>query len=100
QYLLPWLLESVHSQVDLVTACLLPHPLECFKVASSFDVVSSSTTRLKEGLKRLLCLMPYDVINLQVWDYVIPFWLEAIRTEVNKEQIFDFKILLRFGLFY
>ena len=29
-----------------------------------------------------------------MWDYIIPFWLEAIRTEVTEEEKPDLKVLL------
>lgn len=34
QYLCQWMDDILENHGDIVTACLLPHPLECFKVAS------------------------------------------------------------------
>ncbi|KAK6060025.1 hypothetical protein COOONC_02313 [Cooperia oncophora] len=47
--------------------------------------------KTKEGLARLLALMPYDVISLETWSRVMPEWLQKIATE---EQQNDLKILL------
>lgn len=35
------------------------------------------------------------LISFQVWDYVMPFWLEAIRTEVPDSDKEELKVLLR-----
>ena len=32
---------------------------------------------------------------LQIWDYVMPYWLESIRTEVPEEDLAELKVLLR-----
>lgn len=32
---------------------------------------------------------------LQIWDYVMPYWLESIRTEVPEEDLSELKVLLR-----
>ena len=51
--------------------------------------------QLKEGLNKLCCLLPYNFVSFEVWDYVIPFWLEAIRTEIPREELRELKIILR-----
>lgn len=53
-------------------------------------------TQLKEGLNRILCLIPYNVINQPVWECIMPEWLEAIRTEVPDNQLKEFREVLRY----
>ncbi|XGW22675.1 hypothetical protein V3C99_005131 [Haemonchus contortus] len=48
----------------------------------------------KEGLARLLALMPYDVISLETWSRVMPEWLQLIYEKCSEEQQNDLKILL------
>jgi hypothetical protein len=60
----------------------------------SRDTLSSRTSQIKEGLNRLFCLIPYDIITFEVWDYVMPYWLEAIRTEVSEDELPELKVIL------
>lgn len=50
--------------------------------------------RIKEGLGRLLALMPYDVISLETWSRVMPRWLEAIVNDCTEDNQPELKILL------
>ncbi len=34
---------------------------------------------IKEGLVRFFCLVPYDLITLEVWEKVMSHWIEAIN---------------------
>ncbi len=40
-------------------------------------------------------LVKIFLLLTQVWDYVMPFWLEAIRTEVPADERHEMKVLLR-----
>ncbi|VDM59630.1 unnamed protein product [Angiostrongylus costaricensis] len=48
----------------------------------------------KEGLGRLLALMPYDVISIETWSRVMPKWLQLINEKCTEEQQHELKILL------
>ncbi|ELK27322.1 Protein unc-79 like protein [Myotis davidii] len=65
-----------------------------FLVGGYWDKSCSTVTQLKEGLNRILCLIPYNVINQSVWECIMPEWLEAIRTEVPDNQLKEFREVL------
>lgn len=69
----------------------------CFfgQVGGYWDKSCSTVTQLKEGLNRILCLIPYNVISQSVWECIMPEWLEAIRTEVPDNQLKEFREVLR-----
>ncbi|KJH50228.1 hypothetical protein DICVIV_03590 [Dictyocaulus viviparus] len=50
--------------------------------------------QIKEGLGRLLALMPYDVISMETWSRVMPKWLQLIHDKCTEEQQHELKILL------
>lgn len=68
---------------------------KCPQVGGYWDKSCSTVTQLKEGLNRILCLIPYNVINQPVWECIMPEWLEAIRTEVPDNQLKEFREVLR-----
>lgn len=55
----------------------------------------SRTSHLKNGLNRIFCLVPYEVITTEIWDYVMPHWLEAIAKDVPEKELPELKMLLR-----
>ncbi|CAI4221088.1 unnamed protein product [Auanema sp. JU1783] len=50
--------------------------------------------QIKEGLGRLLSLMPYDIISHDTWTRVMPLWLQAIHLNCTEENQPELKILL------
>lgn len=81
-----------------VTSALCSFPLwlwKCHQVGGYWDKSCSTVTQLKEGLNRILCLIPYNVISQSVWECIMPEWLEAIRTEVPDNQLKEFREVLR-----
>ena len=65
------------------------------QVGGYWDKSCSTVTQLKEGLNRILCLIPYNVISQSVWECIMPEWLEAIRPEVPDNQLKEFREVLR-----
>lgn len=35
------------------------------------------------------------IFTAQIWDYVMPYWLESIRMEVPEDELMELKVLLR-----
>lgn len=66
------------------------------QVGGYWDKSCSTVTQLKEGLNRILCLIPYNVISQPLWECFMPEWLEAIRTEVPDHQLKEFREVLRY----
>jgi hypothetical protein len=65
-------------------------------VGGYWDKSCNTVTQLKEGLNRILSLIPYNVISQPLWECFMPEWLEAIRTEVPDQQLKEFREVLRY----
>ncbi|XP_045481676.1 protein unc-79 homolog isoform X1 [Harmonia axyridis] len=89
-----WLREITNTHNDVFVSCLLPHPPDYARVGGHWDTLSSRTSHLKEGLNRLFCLVPYEVINQDIWDYVMPFWMEAIVNDVPEKELLELRVIL------
>lgn len=72
----------------------MPHPPEYGRVGGHWETLASRTAHLKEGLQRLICLVPYEVITSEIWDYVMPHWMEAITNDVSEKELNELKIVL------
>ncbi|XP_071069823.1 protein unc-79 homolog isoform X8 [Dasypus novemcinctus] len=94
QFVTKWLKTVCDVRFDVMVMCLLPKPMEFARVGGYWDKSCSTVTQLKEGLNRILCLIPYNVISQSVWECVMPEWLEAIRTEVPDNQLKEFREVL------
>ncbi|EDL81764.1 similar to KIAA1409 protein (predicted) [Rattus norvegicus] len=95
QFVTKWLKTVCDVRFDVMVMCLLPKPMEFARVGGYWDKSCSTVTQLKEGLNRILCLIPYNVISQSVWECIMPEWLEAIRTEVPDNQLKEFREVLR-----
>nr|XP_033809162.1 protein unc-79 homolog [Geotrypetes seraphini] len=94
QFVTKWLKTVCDVRFDVMVMCLLPKPMEFARVGGYWDKSCSTVTQLKEGLNRILCLIPYNVINQPVWECIMPEWLEAIRIEVPDNQLKEFREVL------
>ncbi|XP_069494073.1 protein unc-79 homolog isoform X6 [Ambystoma mexicanum] len=94
QFVTKWLKTVCDIRFDVMVMCLLPKPMEFARVGGYWDKSCSTVTQLKEGLNRLLCLIPYNVINQPVWECIMPEWLEAIRLEVPDNHLKEFREVL------
>ncbi|KAL5112757.1 hypothetical protein TcWFU_008571 [Taenia crassiceps] len=95
EYMLKWIQEVQHTHPEVVLAVLLPHPVEVARVGSCWDTLCGKTAIVKQGLSRISSLIPYDVMTFETWDYIIPYWLESIRTEVKPDDYRELEILLK-----
>ncbi|XP_072313225.1 protein unc-79 homolog isoform X1 [Eucyclogobius newberryi] len=94
QFVTKWLKTVCEVRFDVMVMCLLPKPAEFARVGGYWDKSCSAVTQLKEGLNRILCLIPYNVISQPLWECFMPEWLEAIRTEVPDNQLKEFREVL------
>ncbi|CAB1335244.1 unnamed protein product [Coregonus sp. 'balchen'] len=94
QFVTKWLKTVCDVRFDVMVMCLLPKPVEFARVGGYWDKSCSTVTQLKEGLNRILCLIPYNVISQPLWECFMPEWLEAIHTEVPDQQLKEFREVL------
>ncbi|XP_017270813.1 protein unc-79 homolog isoform X4 [Kryptolebias marmoratus] len=94
QFVTKWLKTVCEVRFDVMVMCLLPKPVEFARVGGYWDKSCSTVTQLKEGLNRILCLIPYNVISQPLWECFMPEWLEAIRTEVPDNHLKEFREVL------
>lgn len=89
-----WLSEVMKTHYEVFISCLLPHPADYVRVGGHWETLASRTSHLKDGLHRLFCLVPYEVITPDVWDYVMPHWMEAIVNDVPEHELSELKVIL------
>ncbi|XP_078033882.1 UNC-79 domain-containing protein [Augochlora pura] len=89
-----WLSKVMKSHYEVFISCLLPHPADYVRVGGHWDTLASRTSHLKDGLNRLFCLVPYEVITPEVWDYVMPHWMEAMVNDVPEHELHELKMIL------
>ncbi|XP_017112167.1 protein unc-79 homolog isoform X2 [Drosophila elegans] len=94
EHVCDWLKEICRIHYNVFISCLLPHPPEYARVGGHWETLASRTSHLKEGLQRLICLVPYEVITSEIWDYVMPHWMEAITNDVAEKELNELKIVL------
>ena len=85
EYLPEWLRKIYASHGEIFVNCLLPNPPDYAKVGGHWDVITTRTNHIKEGLVRFFCLVPFDVITLEMWNKAMAYWMEAINQEVPRE---------------
>lgn len=89
-----WLRDICETNYKEFIACLLPHPPEYSRVGGHWDTLASRTSHLREGLQRLICLVPYEVITQEIWDVIMPHWMEAITNDVPEKELPELKMVL------
>lgn len=94
EHVCDWIRDICQSHYKDFIACLLPHPPEYSRVGGHWETLASRTCHLKEGLQRLICLVPYEVITAEIWDVVMPHWMEAITNDVPEKELMELKIVL------
>ncbi|CAF1590459.1 unnamed protein product, partial [Adineta steineri] len=95
EYVIPWLKSVVKEHYELVIALLLPHPIEYAKVGGVWETMANRTSQVSECLNKLYDLMPDGIITYEIWDYIMPYWMEAIRLEVPENDLTDLNLLFR-----
>ncbi|GBP28888.1 Protein unc-79 homolog [Eumeta japonica] len=94
EHVCPWLRNISQTHHDVLVSCLLPHPPEYTRVGGHWDNLASKTSHLKDGLNRLYCLIPYGIVTQEIWDYIMPHWMEAICTDVPEKELLDLKVVV------
>ncbi len=79
------------SHPEVFVNCLLPNPPDYAKIGGHWDMLLPKIDHIKEGLVRFFCLVPYDLITLEVWERVMSHWMEAINKEARREELPELK---------
>lgn len=69
------------------------------QVGGVWDRLSTKKEQMRDGLNKLLAIMPYDIITLSTWNRLIPHWMQSICELIGDDDLSEFKILLRWGPF-
>lgn len=59
------------------------------------EMLVSHTSHLKNGLNKIYCLTQYNLITQEVWDLIMPHWLEAIVQDVTEKELSELKMTIR-----
>ncbi|XP_069685618.1 protein unc-79 homolog isoform X4 [Periplaneta americana] len=94
EFVCGWLSDVCSSHFKVFVSCLLPHPPDYARVGGHWDTLVSRTSHLKDGLNRLFSLVPYEIITPEIWDYVMPHWMEAMVNDVPEKELHELKNLL------
>ena len=89
-----WLTTARGTHPDVFVQCLLPHPPEYAKVGGMWDKLSSRQEQVHEGLSKILTLIPYEIISLEVWSTIMPEWMETICSELSDKELNELKMIL------
>ncbi|CEF65747.1 Protein unc-79 homolog [Strongyloides ratti] len=89
-----WVNMALTNHYDVFIEILSPNLPEYGKVGGIWDKLCHKKEQMKEGLSKLLALMPYDIISLDAWNKLMPLWLQAMCQDISDDEINDLKILL------
>uniref|UniRef100_A0A0N5B718 Ubiquitinyl hydrolase 1 n=1 Tax=Strongyloides papillosus TaxID=174720 RepID=A0A0N5B718_STREA len=89
-----WVNMALTNHYDVFIKILSPNLPEFGKVGGVWDKLCHKKEQMKEGLSKLLALMPYDIISLDAWNKLMPLWLQALCQDMTDDEINDLKILL------
>ncbi|CAG0891187.1 unnamed protein product [Darwinula stevensoni] len=93
-YVQEWLQSVMNLHPNVVKECLLPLPVEYARVGGNWESQITRAEHVKQGLSRLLCLVPYELISLDLWTEIMPFWMEAINTDIPEAEYQDIRVVL------
>jgi hypothetical protein len=82
QHILPWLKQVIENHFELVVTAFLPHPADFTKVGGVWETKSSQSEQIKKEFTKFCDLIPYEIVNYDMWNYAMPFWMEAIISDV------------------
>ncbi|XP_041469783.1 protein unc-79 homolog [Lytechinus variegatus] len=86
-YVTNWLLKLLNTNFSVFVSCLMPTPADYAKVGGHWDTLCSRITELHDGLKNVFALTPYNTITFEVWDHIMPAWMESISQEITEEDL-------------
>jgi len=82
-YVLPWLRNVTDRHFEVVAAAFLPYSPTFTQVGGVWERRCSLVTQLKLEFAKFADLIPYEVVNADMWHLAMPFWLDALLNECN-----------------
>ncbi|XP_057379206.1 protein unc-79 homolog [Daphnia carinata] len=90
-----WIVEAQENQLDVLLDCLMPWPASYSRIGGSWDTGHCpKAVHIKEGFNRLFCLVPYEIITVDLWNDIVPRWLESMVSTVPSDEWIEFRIIL------
>eukprot|EP00112_Aurelia_sp_Birch-Aquarium-sp1_P012594 Seg2649.4 transcript_id=Seg2649.4/GoldUCD/mRNA.D3Y31 product="F-actin-capping protein subunit beta" protein_id=Seg2649.4/GoldUCD/D3Y31 len=90
-----WIKKVERYDLDLYCDCLLPLPPVQARIGLAWDSLMSENRQLLEGLQRLSVLVRFGLVSEQVWERVLPFWMQELKEKVTPDELPKFKVILR-----
>uniref|UniRef100_A0A915IDA8 Uncharacterized protein n=1 Tax=Romanomermis culicivorax TaxID=13658 RepID=A0A915IDA8_ROMCU len=79
EFVCGWLKKVMLTHYEVFVQCLTPKPPDYAKVGGQWDKLSRRLDQLKEGLSKILALIPYDLISFELLtDYDITIPLDTV----------------------
>lgn len=99
--LVSWQLEADSGRCCLASAPLAsdPHLVNVLATLAVYAGTSGAAlpahSPLRDGLNRLLTLVPYDVVSLEVWNATVPHSFEALVSQLPAAHLAPIGTILR-----
>ncbi|KAF7625931.1 hypothetical protein Mgra_00009878 [Meloidogyne graminicola] len=92
-----WLNQALSNHYQVFISELLPPQLEPIYENNNEDTIWDERfvrkEIMREGLSKLLALAPYDIISIDIWSKVMPFWLNSLNTDlIGEEDLLELKV--------
>ncbi|OUC42974.1 hypothetical protein D917_10138 [Trichinella nativa] len=94
EFVCNWLRRIIESHYGMFVQCLLPKPPSFAKVGGAWDKLSKRSDQLKDGLSKILALIPYDLISFDTWERIMPDWFDVMSNEIPESDLPELKVLL------
>eukprot|EP00794_Sanderia_malayensis_P019917 gene19917-21865_t len=89
-----WITKVERYDFELYCDCLLPLPPVQARVGLPWKSLMSRNRQQLEGLQRLSVLVKFGLIPEQVWERILPFWMQELRDSAGTNGLGKFKTIL------
>ncbi|VDK82206.1 unnamed protein product [Litomosoides sigmodontis] len=93
-FVLDWINLAIINHYENFIEALMPNPPEYAQVGGTWDRLSTKKEQMRDGLHKLLAIMPYDIITLNMWNRLMPQWMQSICCLMKDDDFSGFRILL------
>ncbi|XP_033097176.1 protein unc-79 homolog [Anneissia japonica] len=93
-YVSGWLSNVRSNCFNVFVSCLLPQPPQYARVGGHWDTLCSKTTEIEQGLQVIFSLTLYNCVTFEVWDSIMPLWMEAIHKNISYDDLSQLQEIL------